>query len=361
MLTILLLLFNTISYVYPKHIPHPDMEDLKHVYPEMRDLTFWNDFQDMHAHHHFLNNLVRDSRGLAKLEVIGKSFEGMPLRVLKICGERCGDKPVIWVDGGIHGREWTSPAAVTFLAKNLIHNPRYWELRYEFDWLIMPVLNPDGYLWSHKVNRQWRKNRRRDKSNAKCKDKVGDANGPGVDLNRNWNWLPHEEHERGVCDSGYPGPHGFSEPETKAVRDYLMKFKGKIAIYNSVHTAGQKFVIPWGHTDEKWEHDWAVRAVLRAGIDAMGPVGKQWKMGNVREMYGMLVVGGSVNWAAAKLKAKFPFVTELVDKEKYKRDVPKELLLNEVTTFVKFMKAAAEQALRLIADETMPSDPFPGK
>jgi len=338
MLTQLLFLLNTVSCGLSKVME----------FPKFNPGNFWKDFRDYRAHHKFLDNLVKHSNGRAEVEVIGKSFEGRPLRVLKICSGRCGDKPVIWVDGGIHGREWTSPAAVTFLAKNLVDNIRYMGIAHKFDWLIMPILNPDGYKYSHDVNRQWRKNRRRDKSNAKCKDKVGDANGPGVDLNRNWNWLPHEEHEKGVCDSGYPGPHGFSEPETKAVRDYLMKYKGKIAIYNSVHTAGQKFVIPWGHTDDKWEHDAEVRAVLEAGIEAMGPVGRRWKMGNVREMYGMLVVGGSVNWAAAKLKAKFPFVTELVNKVKYQRDVPKELLLTEVTTFVKFMKAAAVKAFKML-------------
>ena len=33
-------------------------------------------------------------------EVIGQSWEGRDLKILKICKSGCGTKPAIWIDGG---------------------------------------------------------------------------------------------------------------------------------------------------------------------------------------------------------------------------------------------------------------------
>ena len=34
-------------------------------------------------------------------EVIGHSYEGRKMQILKICKEGCGVKPAIWIDGGM--------------------------------------------------------------------------------------------------------------------------------------------------------------------------------------------------------------------------------------------------------------------
>ena len=33
-------------------------------------------------------------------KVIGQSWEGRDLKILKICRGGCGNKPAIWIDGG---------------------------------------------------------------------------------------------------------------------------------------------------------------------------------------------------------------------------------------------------------------------
>lgn len=48
--------------------------------------------------------------------------------------------PALWIDGGIHAREWISPAAVTYVINYLVENSE--EL--EADYYILPVVNPDG-------------------------------------------------------------------------------------------------------------------------------------------------------------------------------------------------------------------------
>ena len=34
-------------------------------------------------------------------EVIGQSYEGRDMKILKICKGGCGNKPAIWLDGGM--------------------------------------------------------------------------------------------------------------------------------------------------------------------------------------------------------------------------------------------------------------------
>ena len=37
-------------------------------------------------------------------EVIGTSFEGRNMRVVKVCKGGCGTRKAVWIDGGIHAR-----------------------------------------------------------------------------------------------------------------------------------------------------------------------------------------------------------------------------------------------------------------
>lgn len=52
------------------------------------------------------------------------------------------------------------------------------EMLDNFDWYFVPVLNPDGYEYSHVSDRVWRKTRSRSSSSS-CR---------GVDPNRNYNY-----------------------------------------------------------------------------------------------------------------------------------------------------------------------------
>lgn len=122
-------------------------------------------------------------------------MNGRPIKVIKISNKQSGNK-AIWVDGtkllepiksmninrtitfivgGIHAREWITPASVTYIINELLSNweqePKYIQ---NIDWYFAPVLNPDGYEYTHTTDRLWRKNR---KGSGRC---------AGIDLNRNF-------------------------------------------------------------------------------------------------------------------------------------------------------------------------------
>jgi murein tripeptide amidase MpaA len=67
----------------------------------------------------------------------------------------------MWVDGGIHAREWITPAVVTFMIRQLVEarNPEESDLLEKLDWYFLPLVNPDGYEYTRSTDRLWRKTR----------------------------------------------------------------------------------------------------------------------------------------------------------------------------------------------------------
>lgn len=57
----------------------------------------------------------------AAVETIGKSFEGKDLKLIKIgFPDQNMAKTSIWIDAGIHAREWIAPMTAMFLIHKVI-------------------------------------------------------------------------------------------------------------------------------------------------------------------------------------------------------------------------------------------------
>ena len=82
------------------------------------DWTQYHPIEDMHSYLAFLQHTYH----FVCLESIGRSYEGQETVIAKVCRGGCGHKPAVWIDGGIHAREWVSPAAVMSLLKELVEN-----------------------------------------------------------------------------------------------------------------------------------------------------------------------------------------------------------------------------------------------
>ena len=93
--------------------------------------TAYHSLDDMYTFLDFLETTY----DFVTTETIGQSFEGRDMRVAKVCQGCCGNKPAVWIDGGIHAREWISPATVTWMLKELVeNNAAHPDLTQNMDW-----------------------------------------------------------------------------------------------------------------------------------------------------------------------------------------------------------------------------------
>jgi carboxypeptidase T len=200
------------------------------------------------AGYHSAASLEQDMRQLAnsqpdivELREIGRSVENRPVWALRI-GERRGSTRKVCFLGCHHAREWVAVEVPYRLAEYLVQhasqNPvRQWLSQGEI-W-VAPMVNPDGHEHTRTENRLWRKNRRRNPDGS-----------VGVDPNRNygymWGTLNINTSSHVPSDDTYVGPHAFSEPETRAVRDLIARelFRGIL----TYHSYSQLILYPWGYT-----------------------------------------------------------------------------------------------------------------
>jgi murein tripeptide amidase MpaA len=171
---------------------------------------------------------------------IGTSLEGRPIKGIRITKSPSGSPGVLF-NATQHAREWGATTAVCYIADRLVNgygtDPRVTALL-DRAWIdIIPVVNPDGYVFSWDVNRLWRKNRRNN----------GDGSF-GVDLNRNWafQWGGGGA-STNPSDETYRGPSAFSEPESAAMRDYFVANTTLVG-HIDFHAFSQLILSPWGYT-----------------------------------------------------------------------------------------------------------------
>lgn len=59
--------------------------------------------------------------------------------------------PTIFIESTIHAREWVTVATATYLLNELLtsNDPEIIEMSNNYDWVFVPVVNVDGYVYSH--------------------------------------------------------------------------------------------------------------------------------------------------------------------------------------------------------------------
>lgn len=171
---------------------------------------------------------------------------------------------------GQHAREWIGPATGLYVAHSLLNTASQsaashtlWHqirkalqslthgkpqdedehseimtLLSDYELHVVPVVNPDGYVYTWEHDRLWQKSRQSFQSNlTNARDCFG------IDLNRNWGYKFAPAQRANPCSDLYPGKTAFEAPELQALSKYLKHVnsakRSGLDVFLDLHSFGQ--------------------------------------------------------------------------------------------------------------------------
>ncbi|KAN0064706.1 hypothetical protein ACQY0O_002336 [Thecaphora frezii] len=161
-----------------------------------------------------------------------------------------------------HAREWISTSTSLFFASELLRSAlsdpapnnddrsspialpwtrkQALKILSRFEISFVPLVNPDGYVYSWDENRMWRKNRQPNDG-----EEGGDGECSGIDLNSNWG----VEFQPGAypCSESFAGRQAFEARETNALATYIAGLDNVEAVVD-LHSYGQLLTYPYSYT-----------------------------------------------------------------------------------------------------------------
>ncbi|XP_033867025.2 carboxypeptidase B2-like [Acipenser ruthenus] len=282
--------------------------------------SFYEQYHPLEEIYSWINKISHEHPDMLEIILIGSSFEKRPLYVLKLTGRRNSPRRAMWIDCGIHSREWISPAFCIWFVQNAIDsynkNPEITQMLDNMEIYVLPVMNADGYVYTWTTRRMWRKNRSRYEGN----------NCVGTDLNRNFDagWCTKgASHD--PCDNTYCGPYPESEPEVSAVAKFLREKKDSMKLYFTIHSYGQMLLFPYSYSyNQAPNHDELQNLANEATQKIRRYYRTRYSSGpGAPTIY--LAPGGSDDWAY-DLGIKYSFTIELRDTGRYGFLLPPQLI-----------------------------------
>lgn len=145
------LLLNTHNISY--HIMIDNVQQLIEAQrPKLRSSAHeWTQYHTLDEIYDWLDVLESRYPDIVTPFSIGNSYEGRVIRGIKI-SYKPGNKAV-FIESNIHAREWITSATITYFIDELLvpRNPAVRDIAQNVDWYIIPVLNVDGFVYSHEA------------------------------------------------------------------------------------------------------------------------------------------------------------------------------------------------------------------
>ncbi|NWU93764.1 CBPA1 Carboxypeptidase, partial [Upupa epops] len=270
------------------------------------DYSTYHTLEEIYA---FMDLLVAENPDLVSKIEIGRSTENRPLYVLKF-SKGGTNRPAIWIDTGIHSREWVTQASGVWFAKKIVQDHESDEglasILDQMDILLEIVTNPDGFAFTHSKNRLWRKTRSKQPGSLCI----------GVDPNRNWDADFGGSGASGnPCSLTYHGPYANSEPEVKSIVDFV-KNHGNIKAFVSIHSYSQLLLYPYGYTDTPVPDQEELHEVSEKAVAALSSLyGTKYKYGSTFSTI-YKASGVTTDWTYNQ-GIKYSFSFELRDTGRY--------------------------------------------
>ncbi|KAJ3405027.1 Carboxypeptidase A4 [Chytriomyces hyalinus] len=191
--------------------------------------TIFNDWQSYET----LSAFIAGLPGVTQLPSIGKTYQGRDINAFKF---GTGPYAVVF-NGGIHAREWISPATTTYVTDQLVKNA---DLLKKFTFYVIPVLNPDGYAYTRAASGQ-RYHRKNLEPNA-------GTSCIGTDINRNFDYMwskPGASSDQ--CSDTYYGKAALSTAEASSLSKFIKSIPNTVG-YVDLHSYSEMFLFANGYT-----------------------------------------------------------------------------------------------------------------
>ncbi|KAI1409469.1 hypothetical protein F5Y13DRAFT_90757 [Hypoxylon sp. FL1857] len=304
-------------------------------------LSWFNAYHAYADHLTFLEDIQSSFASNSELITAGKSFEGRDIQGIHLWGSGGKDsKPAIVWHGNVHAREWISSKTVEYLTYQLVANynndTTVKGFLDNYDFYILPIVNPDGFLYTQTSNRLWRKNRQTRSGTSAV----------GTDVNRNW---PYKWDGEGSSTSPgsetYRGVAAGDTPENTGIRtlgDQLVDKKG-IKLYVDWHSYGQYILTPYGYSCSAVAANQAKQDSLAKSLATAiaKPYGTRFTAGpTCATLYA--TAGGSNDYVTDINKAEYGWAIELRDTGRNGFTLPADQILPtgiEIWEGIKFLLA----------------------
>eukprot|EP00061_Rhincodon_typus_P017909 g46840.t1 len=318
------------------HVPENSLQSFK-VFLEYNDIQYSVMIEDLQV---MIDNEKAELEQMTMMERSTSSFNYGKYHTLNEFSTGGTGRPAIWIDSGIHAREWVSPASAIWMAKkgrnfailtwsglhvtpdpsNMISSdygqePFITSLLRKMDIYMEIVVNPDGYVYTHtKMIKILIVGFREDSDRRKeMRTRFGEAipelvtqvaevvannqqlwrktrstrpgrKCVGVDANRNFDaGFGGPGTSSNPCMETYRGPYPNSEHEVAAIVNFVQSHRN-IKSFITIHSYSQLLMFPFGYKCVPPANYQELDALAKSAVSSLATLyGTRYKIGSICE------------------------------------------------------------------------------